>query len=140
MSGKCFIDTNVLVYLFDSRTPAKQRAAGELLQRLADEKTVPIVSTQVLQETYSALTRKLGMDGKEALATLMTMEDASFAVRPVDVTLVWKGAKRSIDDKLSFWDALIVEAACDAGCSTLYTEDLQSGRSFDGLAIENPFD
>jgi predicted nucleic acid-binding protein len=139
MSGKCFIDTNVLVYLFDSRTPAKQRAAGELLQRLADERTAPIISTQVLQETYAALTRKLGMDEKEALATLMMMDDASFAVRPVDVQLVWKGARRSIDDKLSFWDALIVEAARDAGCSILYTEDLQSGRSFDGVTIENPF-
>ena len=74
MSDKAFVDTNILVYLFDSRTPAKQRRAGELLLHLAKEPDAPVVSTQVLQEAYSALTRKLDMDPREALNALKMLE------------------------------------------------------------------
>lgn len=139
MSDKAFVDTNVIVYLFDSRTPAKRRRAGELLQELAKEAHAPVVSTQVLQEAYVAVTRKLGVDPGEAVATLMLMEGATFTVQPVDVPLVWRGARRSIDDHVSFWDGLIVEAAREAGCTRLYSEDLEAGRSFDGLTVSNPF-
>jgi predicted nucleic acid-binding protein len=139
MSGKSFVDTNVIVYLFDERTPAKQRRAAELLQRLAQEIDAPVVSTQVLQEAFAALTRKLDMDPAKALATLQLMEGASFTVQAIDVPLVWRGATRSIADKVSFWDGLIIEAAQEAGCTTLYSEDMQADRSFDGLTIKNPF-
>lgn len=139
MNDRVFIDTNVLVYLFDSRDQKKQRVAGELMQRLVEEKIAPVVSTQVLQEAYSALTRKLGMDPAEAMAALQAMEGASFVIQQVDVPLIWRGATRSIEDKLTFWDGLIVETAREAACSVLYTEDLQAGRVFDGLTIRNPF-
>ena len=139
MSGRAFVDTNVIVYLFDSRTPAKRKRAGELLQALAEEAHAPVVSTQVLQEAYVAVTRKLGVDPGEALATLMMMDGATFTVQPVDAPLVWRGARRSVDDQVSFWDGLIVETAREAGCSRLYSEDFQAGRSFDGVTVTNPF-
>ncbi|MGE0803124.1 MAG: PIN domain-containing protein [Lautropia sp.] len=139
MSDKAFVDTNVLVYLFDGRTPAKQRRAGELLLRLAKAADAPVVSTQVLQEAYSALTRKLGMDPREALDALKMLEDTSFTVQPVDVPLIWRGAQRSIDDRIPFWDGLIVESASEAGCTLLYSEDMQDGRSFGNVTVRNPF-
>jgi len=139
MSASAFIDTNIIVYLFDSRSAHKQSAAAELLQRLADDETSVVISTQVLQEAYAALTRKLRMDPGEALAALQMMEAAAFQVHPVDTALVWRGAQRSVDNGLSFWDALIVEAAIEAGCATLYSEDLQSGRRIDDLVVVNPF-
>lgn len=139
MSDKAFIDTNVLVYLFDGRTPAKQRRAADLLQRLVDEGGTPVVSTQVLQETFVALTRKLDMDPQEALGTLQMMNDASFLVQPIDVPMVWRAAERSNEHKISFWDALIIETARASGCTHLYSEDLQAGRSFQNLTVVNPF-
>jgi predicted nucleic acid-binding protein len=139
MSGRAFLDTNVIVYLFDGRVPSKQLAAGRLLQRLVNEDVVRVVSTQVLQEAYSALTRKLGMDPAAALAALRMMEAARFSVEMVDVPLIWRGAERSIENKLSFWDGLILESARTAQCTVLYSEDFQTGMTFDGVTVRNPF-
>jgi predicted nucleic acid-binding protein len=140
MSAKAFVDTNILVYLFDNRVAAKQSRAAQLVEQLANADETPVVSTQVLQEAYVALTRKLHMDAKEALATLRSMGDTSFLIQSIDASLVWRAAARSIKDKLSFWDALIVETALEADCTMLYSEDMQSGRSFDGLTVTNPFE
>jgi predicted nucleic acid-binding protein len=140
MTGRAFVDTNVVVYLFDDREPAKRQRSAALLERLACGDAAPVVSTQVLQEAYVALTRKVGVPPDEALSTLQLMEGAAFDVHPVDVGLVWRAAARSAADRLSFWDSLIVETAREAGCSVVYSEDLQHGRDFDGVRIENPFD
>ncbi|MCZ8131678.1 MAG: PIN domain-containing protein [Steroidobacteraceae bacterium] len=139
MSARAFVDTNVVVYLFDDREPKKRARAVALLERLAQADSVPVVSTQVLQEAYVALTRKVGVPAEEALATLQLMEGASFDVQPVDAKLVWRAAARSAADRLSFWDALVVETARDAGCAVLYSEDLQDGQDFDGVRVANPF-
>jgi predicted nucleic acid-binding protein len=139
MSAKSFVDTNVLLYLFDERTPAKQRQAAELLERLAAVDEAPVISTQVLQESFVGLTRKLHVEAKEALAALQAMEAASFAIQAIDVPMIWRAALRAAADRLSFWDSLIIEAAREAGCTQLYSEDLQHGRSFDGLTVSNPF-
>lgn len=139
MNDRAFIDTNVIVYLFDKREPGKRRSAARLLTRLAQQPDAPVISTQVLQEAFSALTRKLGMDPQQALDALRLTADGSFTVQPIDVPLIWEAATRSIKDTLSFWDALIVEAARQAGCTVLYSEDMQTGRSFDGLVVTNPF-
>lgn len=139
MTGRAFVDTNVIVYLFDSRTPAKRRRAAALLAELARGESAPVASTQVLQEAYVALTRKLDMAPDEALASLQLMESGPFDIHPVDVPLVWRAATRSAADRLSFWDALVIETAREAGCAVLYSEDLQAGRDFDGVRIENPF-
>ncbi|MGE3595969.1 MAG: PIN domain-containing protein [Dehalococcoidia bacterium] len=139
MSVKVFIDTNVLVYLFDARDPTKRSRAAQLLEELAEAGATLVISTQVLQESYVALTRKLGMNGADALAALQMLEAASVRVHTVDTALIWRAAARSSADRLSFWDALIVEAALEADCERLYSEDLQSGRAFDALSVVNPF-
>jgi predicted nucleic acid-binding protein len=139
MSERAFVDTNVIVYLFDEHAPAKQSAAGALMRSFVDGQVVPVVSTQVLQEAYSVLTGKLNLEGATALTLLQKMERSGFIVETTDVPLVWRAANRSIEDKLSFWDSLIVESAIAAQCSVLYTEDLQHGRRFDGLTVVNPF-
>lgn len=138
MSDRAFIDTNVVVYLFDGRFPAKQRRSAELLEWLAAELT-PIISTQVVQETFVCLTRKLGMLPGEALAALQKMEDASFVVQLIDLKLIWRAATRTESSQISFWDALIAEAALEARCDVLYSEDLQAGQDLGGLTVVNPF-
>jgi predicted nucleic acid-binding protein len=139
MTGRAFIDTNILVYVYDDRIPGKQNSAAELMQSLADEQTACVISTQVLQETYSALTSKLGFDGAHALTQVQKMERSGFRVESINVPTIWRAARRSIDDRLSFWDGLIVESAIAAQCTRLYTEDLQHGRKFGGVTVVNPF-
>lgn len=139
MSVRAFVDTNVLVYLFDSRVPAKQARSASLFESLGTDEYVPVLSTQVLQEAFVALTRKLAMDPKEALASLKLLDDSGFVIQVIAAPVVWRAATRVIKDKLSFWDALVVEAALESDCTVLFSEDLQAGRSFDGLTVRNPF-
>jgi predicted nucleic acid-binding protein len=139
MTVRAFVDTNVLVYLFDSRVAAKQRAASDLFDSLGTDAYVPVISTQVLQEAFVALTRKLSIEAKEALGSLKQLADAGVAIQTVGAPVVWRAAARVAKDKLSFWDSLIVETALEADCTVLFTEDLQDRRAFAGLTVVNPF-
>nr|PZN67758.1 MAG: hypothetical protein DIU62_05965 [Pseudomonadota bacterium] len=139
MSGRAFIDTAVLVSLFDGRAPERQQAAGALLQGLIADRVAPVVSTHVLQETCAALTGPLGLAAVEALASLQMMEGAGFIIEQVDVPLVWRAAIRSADEDIAFRDALVVETARTARCGVLYSEGLPDGRAFDGVKVRNPF-
>lgn len=139
MTGRAFLDSNVLVYLFDDASPAKKRIAGALVQQLVETNTARVISTQVLQEAYFAITGKLGVESARTLTLLQGMVESGFTVVTVDVPLVWKGAGRSASDKLSFWDGLIVESAISAQCTRLYTEDAQLARTAAHLEVINPF-
>lgn len=138
MRGRTFLDTNVLVYAFDSAEPRKKERALAVLEQAPDPNAL-VISTQVLQEFFVAVTRRL--------ETPLDHETAARAVEdltalPVVVTgpeTVLAAVRRCGTASLSFWDALIVEAALGAGCATLLTEDLQDGRSFGPLAVVNPF-
>lgn len=133
-----FLDTNVLVYLFDADTPKKRAAAARLLARESCNEQV-VLSTQVLQEFYVAVTRKLA-NPLAADAALRALESfAELSLVAVDAEMVISAAKRSAGMRISFWDALIVEAALNGDCGVLYTEDLQEGLRIDGMVVENPF-
>jgi predicted nucleic acid-binding protein len=133
-----FFDTNVLVYLFDADAPAQQERARDLVRRHAAS-SAALVSTQVLQEFYVAVTRKLARPLDESSALDALRQLAALPVVQIDGELVLAAAARSQRLKLSFWDALIVEAAIQGGASNLFSEDLQHGRRIDGLTVENPF-
>jgi predicted nucleic acid-binding protein len=135
---RSFFDTNVLVYLFDAGAPEKQAKARQLLEREVTEGQA-ILSTQVLQEFYVAVTRKLAepLDPRTAEQALFHL--AQLPVSQVDTALVLNAALRSRKDRLSFWDSLIVETALNAGADRLYTEDLHHGQDLDGLLVVNPF-
>jgi predicted nucleic acid-binding protein len=130
-----FIDTNVLVYLFDLDEPEKKVVAETLFR---DHPGIRL-STQVLQEFYVAVTRKLGrpMDPEQALAAV-----EHFSVYPVTVIsrdLVGRAIRRSIDSRISLWDGLIVETALAEGANLLVTEDLQDGWKIGTMRVWNPF-
>ncbi len=131
-----FVDTNVLVYLFDGDSPGKQARARELLDREAEN---IVLSTQVLGEFYVVVTRKLARPLGTDVAREAVDDLCAFQVRPLHAALVRAAARRSESSKLSYWDALIVETAIDAGAAVLLTEDLQHGQTFSGLRIANPF-
>lgn len=128
-----FLDTNILVYQFDKSDDTKRRAAQEVLREHADSAWI---STQVLIELCSALTRKLGF-GRTEVADAVTNLDLN--VLPTDQSLVMRAVRLSEQHDLSIFDALIVEAAIAAHCDTLLTEDLSTGAKLSGIAIVNPF-
>lgn len=138
MSGKVFVDTNVFVYLFDRDAPAKQRRAREILGEEEGAGNV-VLSTQVLQEFYVSVTRKLGKPLSEPEAEAAARDLSRLEVVELDVALVLRGIALARRQILSLWDALIVEAAQARACRRLLTEDLQHSRQFGALRVENPF-
>ena len=136
MSGRTFLDTNVFVYLFDRDDPAKQQRAREIVNQVG---AAAVLSTQVLQEFYVSVTRKLATPLAAAEAERAVHDLASLDVVVIDVPMVKHAVALSRGDALSFWDALIVEAARAHGCNRLLSEDLQDGRAFGDVQIENPF-
>jgi len=128
-----FVDTNVLAYAFDRTSPQKQSRAQEILG--GDF----VVSTQVLGELYVVLTRKLASPMHAALAAEVIAKLQTRLVVPITGDLVAAATSTSVRHQLSYWDALIIEAAATAGCTTLLTEDLSTGATIRGVRIKNPF-
>jgi len=136
MSDSVFADTNVFVYLFDRDAPAKQRRARQILEEEGDRL---VLSTQVLQEFFVTVTRKLGQPLPESDAEAATRDLAAFEVVEPDLAMVLRSISSSRAWKISLWDALIVEAARARDCARLLSEDMQHGRLFGSVRVENPF-
>ncbi len=137
MTGeRCFVDSNVLVYLFDDNFPAKQSRARELI---AEGPGDLVLSVQVLGEFFHVATRKL----RRPLAPEQALRAADhlghLEVWPVHRILVRNAMVRRIVSKLSYWDCLIVETAIESRATVLLTEDLQHGQMFGSLQVRNPF-
>ena len=136
MSGREFIDTNVLVYADDARDPEKRARARDLIRNLLLERR-GVVSLQVLQEFFAAATRKLGMDAATARDRLLLY--GRFELIPLAFDDLLAAVDLHRLHGLSLWDALIVRAAQNGNCGVLNSEDMQSGRVIDSLTILNPF-
>ncbi len=131
-----FVDTNVLVYLFDADAPDKRARAQELVRK---ERDCIVLSIQVLGEFYVTVTRKFAESLSHETAARAVDAFSRFRVQPIHPETVSAAIRRSRSTMLSYWDALIVEAALNAGAGVLFTEDLQDGRRIEGLQIVNPF-
>ena len=135
MTGKVFLDTNILVYAVDEDAPARREASRKVIASLVADGS-GVISTQVMQEFYVAATRKLGMPPLAAKAVLRTF--SVFEVVQVSPELIHAAVDCSTLNGVSFWDALILASASSAGCSRVFTEDLNAGQTILGVAIENP--
>ena len=131
LSPAVFFDTNVLVYIA-SAEPQRSARAGELLRAGG------VVSVQVLNELVSVLRRKFRFDW-ESVETVLAVVHAHCEVVPLDLLMHQEALLLARLHQLSWYDALIVAAAQRSGARTLYTEDMQHGRAFDGLRLVNPF-
>lgn len=134
--SRTFIDTNVLVYTDDPRDPVKQLRAVEVV-RDGLRKRTGAVSLQVLQEYFISATAKLKLAPDlakrrvEAFARLYVIEPTlTDILAAIDLHRL---------NHVSFWDALILRSAKQAGCGVLLTEDLKHGQVIDGVRIVNPF-
>ncbi len=133
-----FFDTNVLVYLFDEESTEKRSLAHECFRAAVQDGSF-VISTQILQEFYVAVTRKLQQPVSPDAARAALEEFSKLPVIPVDTAMIVAAARTSHSHTVSFWDALVVEAAQAAGASVLVSEDFQDGRRFGELLIMNPF-
>lgn len=136
MTGRTFVDTNVLVYAEDPADQRKQLRAREVLRERADGL---VLSAQVLSEFYSVVTRRLPSPMTEADAATAVEQLARYPVVPHDENLVLAGIAVSRHARLSLWDGLIVAAARAGGCDEILTEDMSSGATIAGALIVNPF-
>ena len=133
-----FVDTNVLLYTWDSFEQDRQRRAAEWLRVLADSRRGR-VSCQVLSEFYVNATQKLRAPVDRVDARTFVRALSAWDPVPVDSPLLdvaWQVQERH---HVSWWDALIVAAAQRARCHSLLSEDFQAGQDFDGLRVVNPF-
>lgn len=136
MSVSVFLDTNILIYAIESGgpTPEKTVAAQALVRR-----TEVCLSTQVLGEFYRAVTsprRAMPLKHVEAVAWVQLWKRHD--VRPITVAHVDLALEIAARFQVSYFDALILAAARLAGCTTVFSEDLQAGQDYGGVRVENP--
>lgn len=136
MTVSAFVDTNVLVYLFDETDRRKHGIARSVLD---DEGVVVVLSAQVLGEFYVTVTRKLSPPLSAGEAARVVDSFDGFAAVSLDAQLVRAAISTSARHQLSYWDALILESAVAGGCTQLITEDLDHGSVLRGIEIVNPF-
>ncbi len=132
-----FVDTNVLLYAQDPREPGKQAAAAAWLAQCWQRRAGRI-STQVLHEFYANLRK--AAPGMTLLATrALVQRYRTWQPWQVDETTVDRAWVLQDRFAFNYWDALMVAAAQQTGCTVFLTEDLQHGQMVDQLRIVNPF-
>jgi predicted nucleic acid-binding protein len=137
MSGKTFVDTNILIYAHDLDAKAKHEIAKEALRDLWSSRA-GVLSMQVLQEFYVNATRKISSPLSRKAARGVVN---SYAIWCVDTAAEDISIAFQIEDeaRISFWDALILASARKAGAVRILSEDLNAGQRIVGIGIENPF-
>jgi predicted nucleic acid-binding protein len=136
MPTRSFFDTNILIYADDKANPVKQQRALDLVAEHRRGRT-GVVSLQVLQEYFVTVTRKLQVDARVARRKVELL--AEFDVATPDVGDILAAIDQHRLHGFSFWDALILRAAKQAGCSVVFSEDMRDTREIDGVRILNPF-
>jgi predicted nucleic acid-binding protein len=134
MADRIFFDTNLLVYAHSDIEMPKQYLVAQMIQSQPEI----FISTQVVQEFINVFLSKLKVD-IETVQLLCNELEHNFQIFTNNYTTI----QRALDVKkrygFSLWDALIIAAALDSGCTILLSEDLQHLQNIDGLIIKNPF-
>jgi predicted nucleic acid-binding protein len=138
MSGRFFLDTNIFAYTFDVKAPARARAA-QLIRRAVDTGK-GIASYQVVQEFFNVALRRFSqpMSVAEAEQYLITVFQPLLAVHSSAAIYV-EALRLAGKYRFAWYDSLILAAALESQCKTLYSEDFQHGREIESVRIENPF-
>lgn len=139
MRGKAFIDTNVLIYSFDSKNPQKQTTAKKLLKTFFDKDDY-FISIQVLNEFCFAALRKLTPPLENEELKEFVSAFPSRKILPVNREITLSALALMEKYKLSYWDSMIAATALSNECAVLYSEDLHDGLVIENvLSIANPF-
>ena len=133
-----FVDRGILVYAFDDSDSVRQAVAERAILELMENDRIRL-STHVLQEFYVAVTRRVGNPLSPGVALSILYELSAWPVVIVDTALVRETALLSKDQRLSFWESLLITAAARSGAETLYTDALTPGQTPLGVGIVDPF-
>ena len=135
---KAFVDTNILVYAYDSAAGVKREIARGLVEDLWNQGR-GVLSTQVLQEFYVNVRRKTTPSVSQEEARALVADYLAWDPIVNDGAAVLEAVDASHQYRLSLWDALIVVAARRGEASVLYSEDLNHGQTFGSVQVLNPF-
>jgi predicted nucleic acid-binding protein len=137
MSDRIFVDTNILVYAHDLSSGDRHAKASAVIESLWEAGT-GVISTQVLQEFYVTVTRKIKNPLKSAEAREIIRNYLAWPVQINDPETTIRASEIEEKNSLSFWDALIVAAALRLQAKKIISEDLNHGQIIEGILIENP--
>ena len=138
MKGADFIDTNIIVYAYDNHFPDKQQRAREIIIS-AVRSGNGVLSTQVLGEFFTVVTRKIKMPLSVRNTRSIIKYMGNMRVQEIDLLIVERALDTLEQYKISYWDSLIIAAAERAQCKRILSEDLNAGQKYHGIEIINPF-
>lgn len=139
MSAECFLDTNLFIYQLEALDEHRFSIANRII-RQGVETGNACISFQVVQECLNTVLRKaeVPLDTDQTRDYLETVLAPLFQV-PASIGLYQRALDLKARYRYGFYDSLIIAAALSAGCTTLYSEDLQHGQQIESLVIRNPF-
>ena len=138
MTARTFVDSNILIYAHDADAGSKQQQAAVHLNDLWTSGT-GLLSTQVLQEFYVNVTRKIAKPLATSAAREVVRDYAVWVEKPIMASTVARASEIAEVWQISFWDAMILAAAEECRAERLLTEDLAAGANVAGIEIVNPF-
>ena len=134
---RSFIDTNVLVYLVDSRDARKQGIAEEIVEGAIAERIDCRISVQALTEFTNVCIKKLNLDWN-VISRFLDLFDDLQLVR-TDAQTVKTALEIKVRYGIQFYDAMMISAAIESGCDEILSEDLNDGQDYCGVVAHNPF-
>jgi predicted nucleic acid-binding protein len=137
MSDKYFVDTNLLMYAHDNSAGPKHQRAKAIIEELWRDRS-GVVSTQVLQELAVNLRRKAGRPLDAKAAREIVGDYLSWHVVVNGGESILEALDLEARYQISFWDALVVQAAQASGAEILYSEDLSDGQQYGSVRVVNP--
>ena len=139
MSAESFIDTNLFIYQLEASDERKSATADRIIRKGIETRDA-CISFQVVQECLNTVLRKaeIPLSTDETEQYLDHILAPLFRV-PASLSLYRRALDLQTRYRYGFYDSLVIAAALDAGCTRLYSEDLQDGQRIEGLTIKNPF-
>jgi predicted nucleic acid-binding protein len=138
MKDRTFVDTSILVYAHDLDAGNKHDVASGIVSELWESR-LGVLSTQVLQEFYVTLTRKIAAPLAKPVVRGIVKSYFNWDVVLNDTRIILQASEIEETYRLSFWDALIVSAAFSRNAATILTEDFNHGQYVEGIMIMDPF-
>jgi predicted nucleic acid-binding protein len=135
---RVFVDSNIIVYAYDVSAGDKNKIAKDILVELWNNLR-GVISTQVVQELFVALTKKIPKPLDAESAKIIVSDLLKWDVIINDGESILEAIAIHLKHKYSFWDSMIIEAALQSGADLLLSENLANGQIIDGLTIKNPF-
>lgn len=137
MTGRLFVDTNILIYALDPAEPAKRKVSADLL-RTAINSRILTLSPQNLNECYRVLTQRrrlIPVDEARAFVRLL----APWAIAPLDAATTIRAFAVQDETRASWWDSVLLSTALAAGCRLFVSEDFSDGYEIGKMRVANPF-